>query len=95
LNWRMAINKNMEIKLEIPDYDKTKGFQYHWEDGFEITVVNNGNSIAILANKEGLISLAVQMLTLAQETVPLNKYINLDEYGGLEDGSNELIIQKI
>ena len=85
----------MEIKLEIPEFPKDGGFKYHWENWFEITVKSNDNKVAILANKAGLISLAIQMLTLAQVTVPLYFYTQLDEHNSLEEGSKELIIQKI
>jgi len=84
----------MEIKLEIPDYDET-GFKFHWEDGFEIEVKESQGAIIISANKVGLISLAVQLLTLAQDTVPTPDHFHLDEYNGLEEGSKELIIAKV
>ncbi|MDR3696434.1 hypothetical protein [Mucilaginibacter sp.] len=41
----------MEIKLEIPEYDNTKGFRFHRENGFEIKVVGAGNNATIMANK--------------------------------------------
>jgi hypothetical protein len=85
----------MEIRLEIPTYDKNHGFKHHWEDGFEIKVSSVNNEISILANKAGLVSLAVQMLTLAQETVPANSHFHLDEFNSLEDGSKELVIYKV
>ena len=44
----------------------------------------------ISANKEGLLSLAKQLTTLA-EAVPGN-HIHYDEYNSLEEGSAEMII---
>ena len=85
----------MEIKLEIPEYDKNEGFKYSWENGFEIKIETSNNDILIIANKAGLISMARQLLTLAQDKVPDGYHFDLDEYGGLEDGSKALIIQKI
>jgi hypothetical protein len=85
----------MEMKLEIPEYDKNVGFKYYWEYGFEIKVSSSDNKVSISANKAGLISLAIQMLTIAQDAVPVNYYTYLDEYNSLEEGSKELVIQKI
>ncbi|MBB6502633.1 hypothetical protein [Pedobacter cryoconitis] len=83
----------MEIKLTIPEYSD-KGLQYEWENGFEIkTRINNGE-IIISANKAGLISLAKQMLTLAQDSVPIGYHMHFDEYNSLEEESVELIIEK-
>ncbi|MDP9047621.1 MAG: hypothetical protein M3N14_05750 [Bacteroidota bacterium] len=85
----------MEIKLEIPDYDKTTGLRSHWEDGFEIDVKELNGEILISANRAGLISLAIQLLTLAQDTVPPGHHFYFDDYNSLEEGSNKLIIQKV
>jgi hypothetical protein len=85
----------MEIKLEVPPYDKETGLTYHWEDGFEIAVNQSDGEILISANKTGLISLAIQLLTLAQDNVPIGCHFHYDDYGSLEEGSKELIIQKI
>ena len=65
----------------------------NWVDGFTIKVrVENGN-VVISANKEGLLSLANQLKTLAEEAVGC--HCHYDEYNSLEDGSSELIIEKI
>jgi hypothetical protein len=84
----------MEIKLDVPQYTTEKGIEYKWENGFDIeTKVENG-VINIIANKEGLISLANHLLNLAQENVPLGHHLHFDEYNSLEESSLELIIQK-
>ena len=65
----------------------------NWVDGFTIKVrVENGN-VVISANKEGLLSLANQLKTLADEVAGC--HCHYDEYNSLEDGSCELIIEKI
>jgi hypothetical protein len=84
----------MEIKLQIPAYSAASGFANHWEDGFEIKVTDSPNEILIQANKAGLISLAIQLLTLAQDEVPAHHHIHLDEYNSLEKGSKGLTIEK-
>jgi hypothetical protein len=84
----------MEFKIEIPAYDPISGFQYKWEDGFEISTKIEKGEIVITANREGLISLANHLLNLAQEAVPSAYHLHLDEYNSLEEGSSPLILQK-
>ncbi len=83
------------MEIESCKYDPKKGFEYHWESGFEIKVIESDNQLTIVANKAGLISLATQLFTLAQDDVPINTHLHLDEYNSLESGSRELVIQKI
>ena len=64
-----------------------------WVDGAEIHVrIDNGEAV-ISANKEGLLSLAGQLTALAKETS--GSYIHFDQYNSLEEGSAELIIERI
>jgi hypothetical protein len=64
-----------------------------WVNGFEIRVkVVNGTTV-ILANREGMMSLAKQLLTLA-DGVP-GDHIHYDEYNSLEPGSSEMIIERV
>ena len=64
-----------------------------WVDGFEIKVVAEKGEIVISANREGLLSLAKQLTALA-EGVP-GDHIHYDEYNSLEEGSAEMIIERI
>ena len=64
-----------------------------WIDGFEIHVsIANGTAV-ISANKEGLLSLAGQLTALAEE--PPGSHLHYDEYNSLEEGSAEMIIERI
>lgn len=63
-----------------------------WEEGFTISVDIDRNTAVIRANREGLLSLANHMISLAEE--PSGSHIHLDEYNALEEGSAELIIEK-
>ena len=64
-----------------------------WKDGFEIKVkIENGMTI-ISANREGLLSLAAQLSALAN--AENEDHIHYDEYNSLENGSTELIIERI
>lgn len=64
-----------------------------WEDGFKISVHADGNIATISANKAGLLSLAQQLTALAEHDG--RDHYHLDEHNSLEDGSSELIIEKI
>ncbi len=65
-----------------------------WEDEYMVRVsVDDGNTVLISANKEGLLSLAAQLKALAYEDA--GSHIHYDEHNSLEEGSSELIIEKI
>ncbi|MBN9378007.1 MAG: hypothetical protein BGO14_00795 [Chlamydiales bacterium 38-26] len=85
----------MEIKLNVPTYNPQNGIEYNWEKNFVIETKYENGAVTIFANKEGLISLANHLLNLAQETIPPNYHLHFDDLNSLEDGSIELIIQKI
>lgn len=84
----------MKREIDIVEYNAEKGIQFDWERGFVIATNFDDNEIIIKANTEGLISLAKQLLTLAQSNVPFGSHIHLDEYNSLESGSIDLIIEK-
>ena len=67
--------------------------EIEWVDGFKISVSAKGGEAVISANREGLLSLANHMKTLAEE--PAGSHIHLDPYNALEDGSAELILERI
>jgi len=85
----------MEIKIDIPDYRLEAGLRIKWLDGFVISVNQETGSTVIKANKNGLISLAVQFLTLAQDNVPSGAHIHYDDSNSLENGSSEFVIERI
>ncbi len=64
-----------------------------WIDGFEIKAAANNREIVISANREGLLSLAEQLTALA-EGIP-GDHIHYDENNSLEEGSVELIIERV
>ena len=84
----------MKIVVDIIKYDENKGIQFEWERGFGISTDIGNNEIVIKANSAGLISLAKQLFTLAQDEVSVGNHIHLDEYNSLEEGSVDLIIEK-
>ena len=64
-----------------------------WVDGFKIKATAGNNEIVISANREGLRSLAKQLTALA-EGAP-GDHIHYDEHNSLEEGSLEMVIEKI
>jgi len=82
------------IKIEIPEYNPERGFEYKWENGFAIKTRINEEVIKITANREGLISLANHLLNLAQDNIPAGYHLHFDKYNALEEDSIELIIEK-
>lgn len=65
----------------------------NWVDGFEIKVTIQDGTAVISANREGLLSLAGQLSALAEE-MP-GAHIHYDDYDSLEEGSAELIIERV
>jgi hypothetical protein len=84
----------MKISIDIPKYNKNKGFEFNWVNDFNIEIKYSKGIIQIKANKEGLLSLANHLINLSQDDVPEGYHIHLDELNSLEDGSNEVIIAK-
>lgn len=64
-----------------------------WVDGSEIRVSIDGKAVVISANREGLLSLAKQLTALAEGTQ--RDHIHYDEYNALEEGSAEMIIERV
>ena len=72
--------------------------QIPWVDGFEIRVRvdragDGSEQVVISANREGLLSLAKQMTAMAEASE--NSHIHYDAYNSLEQGSAELIVERI
>ena len=85
---RYGIDDNQHITYMTQDYERGKCD----EEGFTISVDTVENTVVIRANREGLLSLANHLVSLAEE-VP-GSHIHLDEYNALEENSAELIIEK-
>lgn len=66
---------------------------FSWVDGFKLSVKVEDETVVISGNKEGLLSLANHLATLADEEG--NDHFHLDEHNSLEEGSAELIVEKV
>ena len=67
--------------------------ELEWTEGFEIRVDAKDGRVLLSANREGLLSLAAQLAALA-EAAP-GSHIHYDEYSALEEGSAELIVERL
>ena len=66
---------------------------FSWVDGFELSVKVEDGTVVISGNKEGLLSLANHLATLADQEG--NDHFHLDEHISLVEGSAELIVEKV
>lgn len=64
-----------------------------WEEDSTISVSAERGEVLLSANRDGLISLAGILLTLAEENP--GAHVHLDERNSLEEGSHELIIERV
>ena len=64
-----------------------------WEPNFSIRVGVQASEATLSANRDGLLSLSRLFADLAEE--PPGSHIHLDEYNSLEEGSAQLIVEKI
>ncbi len=67
--------------------------QIEWERNFSIKVGVRSDEVTLSANREGLLSLARIFAALAEE--PPGSHIHLDEHNSLEEGSAELIVERL
>ena len=64
-----------------------------WEEGFSIRVGVSGNTVVLSANKEGLLSLARQLIALSEETP--GSHLHYDKNNSLEEDSFDLVVELI
>jgi hypothetical protein len=80
--------------IDVPDYAPETGLRMTWEPGAIISTQIDDRMLHLIANQEGLVSLARLFLTLTHPGVPPGNHWHLDDSNGLEDGSYALIIEK-
>jgi hypothetical protein len=85
----------MKIEIDVTDYSAEHGPTMEWEAEHKIETYVEDGVMRIVANRDGLVSLARLLLTLAQSQVPTGSHWHLDESNSLEDGSVELIIERM
>lgn len=66
-----------------------------WMDGYVIVVERSDRETVIRGNAAGLISLARQLTSLAQDSVSPGSHIHLTDSVELEPGSGDLILDRL
>ncbi len=83
----------MNINFNIPDYDGN-ALDVIWEDNAEFSIKVNENDVVLIANKEGLISFAKQMIYMAYNDLPSGSHVHFDSFFTKKnDCENELVIE--
>lgn len=85
----------MKIEVELPEYNPSVGFEFIWDDDYEIGVDLGHDGAIIKCNKAGLVSLAIQLLTLAQDEFKNGYDLHYSEGSPLSKGSIDLVIVKL
>jgi hypothetical protein len=84
----------VEFRYVPPTYAPDTGIKVEWEAGFWIDLRVVDGDVLLRANPAGLVSLAKQLLTLAQQGVPAGSHIHYDAGEELEDDSVPLILER-
>ena len=84
----------MEVKVNVPD-NPAEGIVATLAEDYRIQIVFEDGEVGIWADKEGLLSLARQLLFLAQEAVPSGRHIHFGPDSGLDENSLACLIGKL
>ena len=85
----------MKIIVDIPDYDGDS-LDVLWENGSKYTISVVANGVVISANKNGLVSIAKQMLYMAYNDLPVGSHVHYDSFfTKMNQEKNELVIEKV
>lgn len=86
--------EKMKINIELPDYDGN-AVDVIWGENAKYNLKICDNTVILSANKEGLISLAKQMLYFAHNDLMKGDHVHLDGFFTKMDNIEyELIIEK-
>lgn len=86
--------RRIKYELDVPAYEG-EGIRTEWLDDSRVFVDLFDDGVYIKANKDGLITLAMHLLTMASNEITSGMHLHYDVYGGLEEGSIELLIEKL
>ena len=82
----------MTITLDIPEYDEL-ALDVIWSNNAEYNLAIFDDEIVLKANKEGLLSLAKQMLYFAYNNVPDDSHVHYSSFFTGREQKNELTIE--
>jgi hypothetical protein len=85
------------IEVNIPPAERRWDSSLIWEEGYQLSVSVEDDTVIIIGNRAGLISLAKYLLILAQDEAMPGDHLHLDAWqsgdlGELDEGSASLIV---
>ena len=83
----------MKVALDIPEYDGN-ALDVIWNDNARYTLDVDYDSVILSANREGLISLAKQMIYFAYNELPEGSHIHFDSFFTKTDQTFHLVVEK-
>ena len=85
-----------KVQLDIPSYDRGIGLVKAWPENYRLTVsVDAAGKVSVVGDPAGLTGLAVQLLALAQPSVPAGTCEDLDDFLlVLDEGSAPLRLER-
>ena len=81
----------MHIELSIPNYDGN-AIDVIWEKSAHYSIQTYENQVVLSANKDGLISIAKQMLYMAYNNLPYGSHVHLDSFFTKSENIEENLI---
>lgn len=88
----------MDITIEIDEYDADDGLTMSFVEGGKVRIVSQDeNGCAITGDKDGLVTLATAMLTVAYNIGKAHpsEHIHVDTNPMLSSGSSWFVIQQL
>ncbi len=83
----------MQLQIDIPNYDG-QAQEVIWYEDADYTIDVFDGEVALTANREGLISLARQMLYMAYNDLPEGSHVHYDPFLTGKERACELILVK-
>lgn len=86
----------MKLEVSIHKYNPHQGLEIEWGESNILKAELSNAQVKISGNKDGLVDLALHLLTLAQDEVPGGYHIHYDKWNRLDNASTvEIVIQKL
>jgi hypothetical protein len=83
------------FSFSYEEYSSDTGALYETDEKMIVKLIVDNETCILSANREGLIALAKSLIKLADDTTPSGAHYHLDVPVFMEEGSAELIIDRI
>ena len=85
-----------KVEIEVPYLESGNAILTSWEDNYRLKTSFSFGEFSLRGNREGLITLARHLLTLALNDVGLGAHIHYADYlDSLEEGDVPFVIAKL